>query len=360
MKLFSQRAFLPFRRFRWRLTLSYNLVTLAALFLLAWWGLVVATIYLQRANPSQTLLEVVNSRLLPALGEILPSALILVIPAVLVSAYFGYLTARWLDIRLGNLRRAVQAWQAGDFSVTVQDDVADEIGAFGQGLNGMAGEMERLLRARGDLAALEERNHLARDLHDSVKQQITAASFQLAAAGALFERDPQAARASLVEAEKLTQAAGKELNAIIFELRPVALKPGGLEQSLRDYIEGWRRQNPVEVRLMCEGQAPADPHVQQELVRFAQEALSNVARHSGASLVEVLLSSSPQEVALSVRDDGSGFEPEPQGEAGFGLRSMRERIEGAGGRFTLESSPGQGTRLTARIPLDKETHGKTN
>jgi NarL family two-component system sensor histidine kinase LiaS len=257
------------------------------------------------------------------------------------------------------LRRAVQAWQAGDFSVTVQDDVADEIGAFGQGLNNMAGQMERLLRARGDLAALEERNHLARDLHDSVKQQITAASFQLAAASALFERDPQAARASLAEAEKLTQTAGKELNGIIFELRPVALKAGGLERWLREYVDGWQRQNPVKVSLRSEGQAPADPQVQQELVRFIQEALSNVARHSQASMVEVLLNSSPQELVLSVRDDGSGFEPNPQSEAGFGLRSMRERIQQAGGSFALESSPGQGTCITARIPLDREAHGKT-
>ena len=360
MRPFTRRIFLPFRRFRWRLTLSYNLVTLAALFLLAWWGVVAGIVYLQHANPGSTLLEVVQARLLPVLGEVLPSALILVIPAVLVSAYFGYLTARWLDIRLGNLRRAVQAWQAGDFSALVQDDVADEIGAFGQGLNSMAGQLAHLLQARGDLAALEERNHLARDLHDSVKQQITAASFQLAAAGALFERDPQAARASLAEAEKLTQAAGRELNAILFELRPAALRPGGLEQSLREYIAGWQRQNPVKVSLRCEGQAQPDPQLQQELVRFVQEALSNVARHSGAGLVEVGLTSSAQELVLSIRDDGSGFAPDQQTEAGFGLRSMRERIQQAGGRLSLESSPGQGTQLTARIPLDKETHGQTD
>jgi NarL family two-component system sensor histidine kinase LiaS len=336
---------------------SYNLVTLAALFILAWWGLVAGAIYLQRTNPGQSLLEVIGSRLLPALMEILPSALILVIPAVLVSAYFGYLNARWLDIRLDNLSRAVQAWQAGDFSAVVQDDVADEIGAFGQGLNGMASEMEHLLRSRGDLAALEERNHLARDLHDSVKQQITAASFQLAAVSALFERDSQAARASLAEAEKLTQAAGKELNAIIFELGPVALKPGGLEQSLREYVAGWRRQNPVEVRLNCEGEEHPDPHMQQELVRFVQEALSNVARHSRASLVEVSLSSNAQELVLSIRDNGLGFEPGHEAEAGFGLHTMRERIQQAGGRFSLESSPGQGTNITASLPLEEETHG---
>ncbi len=359
MKPFFQRVFIPFRRFRWRLTLSYNLVTLAALFILAWWGLVVGAIYLQRANPGLTWLEVIRVHLLPVLAEILPSALILVIPAVLVSAYFGYLNARWLDNRLGSLRRAVQAWQAGNFADVVQDDVADEIGAFGQGLNSMADQMQRLLQARGDLAALEERNHLARDLHDSVKQQITAASFQLAATSALFERDPQAARASLAEAEKLVQAAGKELNAIIFELRPVALKPGGLEQSLRAYLDGWQRQNPIEVRLRCEGESHLAPQAEQELIRFAQEALSNVARHSRSSRVEVSLTGSAQELVLSIWDNGRGFAPGPEAESGFGLRTMRERIQQAGGSFSLESGPAQGTRVTARIPLSKEIYGKT-
>jgi len=359
MKLFSRRAFLPFRRFRWRLTLSYNLVTLAALFILAWWGLVAGAIYLQRANPDLTWLEVIQIHLLPALAVILPSALILVIPAVLVSAYFGYLNARWLDNRLGNLRRAVQAWQSGNFADVVQDDVADEIGAFGQGLNGMAHQLEHLLQARGDLAALEERNHLARDLHDSVKQQITAATFQLAAASALFERDPQAARASLAEAEKLAQSAGKELNAFIFELRPVALKPGGLEQSLRAYLDSWQRQNLIEVRLRSEGESHFEPQVEQELIRFVQEALSNVARHSRASRVEVSLTGSAQELALSIWDNGGGFALEPEAESGFGLTTMRERIQQAGGSFSLESGPTQGTRVTARIPIGKETYGKT-
>jgi NarL family two-component system sensor histidine kinase LiaS len=282
---------------------------------------------------------------------VLPSALVLVIPAVLVSASFGYLMARWLDIRLDNLGRAVQAWQAGDFSVKAQDDVADEIGAFGQSLNAMAGQMERLLQARGELAALEERNHLARDLHDSVKQQITAASFQLAAAAALLERDPQAAAASLAEAGKLNLAASKELNAIIFELRPVALKPGGLEQSLRAYVEGWKRQNQVEVRLVCKGTVQPGPQVEQELIRFVQEALSNVARHSQASQVEVALTAGGGQLALSIWDNGSGFESGPETENGFGLHTMRERIQQAGGSFSLESQPGQGTRVTARIPI---------
>jgi signal transduction histidine kinase len=112
------------------------------------------------------------------------------------------------------------------------------------------------------------------------------------------------------------------------------------------------------LRLSVEGTGRSSPHVQQELVRFIQEALSNVARHSDASLVEISLNSSAQELVLSIRDDGGGFEPGLQTDAGFGLRTMRERIQQAGGHFTLESSPGHGTRVTARLPLEEETHGK--
>jgi len=235
--------------------------------------------------------------------------------------------------------------------------VRDEIGSFGKSLNGMAGEMERLLQARGELASLKERNHLARDLHDSVKQQITASSFQLAAAAALLERDPQAARASLAEAEKLNQAASKELNVIIFELRPAALKPGGLEQSLRDYLDGWKRQNAAEVRFYSSGTGQASLPVQQELIRFVQEALSNVARHSQATLVEVSLTSSAADLELAIWDNGRGFEAGPEAESGFGMQTMRERIQQAGGSFTLDSRLQAGTRLIARIPLNSISLG---
>src|SRR5690606_10980908 len=112
----------------------------------------------------------------------------------------GFLAARWIDLRLANLRRAVQDWQRGDFSVKVIDQTGDEIGAFGQELNAMARDLESLLQDRTDLAALEERTQLARDLHDSVKQQITAASSQIESASALLVKDRDAALTCLLQA----------------------------------------------------------------------------------------------------------------------------------------------------------------
>jgi two-component system, NarL family, sensor histidine kinase LiaS len=229
---------------------------------------------------------------------------------------------------------------------------------FGQELNGMAGELERLLRERGDLAGLEARNRLARDLHDSVKQQITAASFQIGAAAALLEKDLPGARACLGEAETLAHQAHQELNSIIFELRPAGLKAGGLAASLREYVEGWGRQNPVAVRTRFQGEWNPGLDVQEDLLRFVQEGLSNVARHSQATQVEISLAVGERQVTLSIQDNGQGFEGSPAGEGGYGLKTMRERVEAAGGSFTFESHPGQGTLVSATIPQMRETDGK--
>ncbi len=339
-----------FRRLRWYLTLSYNLASLAAIFLLGWWGLLVAIFYLQRTHPTSTWFEIAVEQLLPALRLILPWAVILILPAMLVSAYFGWLNARWLDVRLANLRKAAQAWKRGDFSKKVQDDVEDEIGGFGQELNGMAAELERLFQVNQDLAVSEERNRMARDLHDSVKQQITAASFQIGAAKALLDSDPQAARLSLEAAENLTHEAHQELNSLIFELRPVALKSGSLESSLREYVAHWNHQNQIEARLLVQGTWNPGALVQQEVFRFVQEALSNVARHSQASLVTLSLTAGPKEIGLTIQDNGCGFELEAVKEKGYGLKTMAERIQRLGGVFYVESRPLEGTKIMARIP----------
>jgi len=347
----QNRTFGAFQKIKWRLTLSYLLVTLAAIFMLAWWGLVAGTLYLQRSSPDLSWFEVIQKQVLPALGVILPSSLILIIPASLVSVYFGFLTARWLDLRLANLRQAVQAWQQGDFSVKVSDSNGDEIHAFGQELDSMASELERLLNARADLAALEERNHLSRDLHDSVKQQITAASFQIGSANALLDQNLQAARASLTEAENLVHAAHQELNSIIFELRPAETQSGNLAQVLQNYTASWARQNAVQLHLQISGEIDGAANLTQEILRFVQEALSNISRHSRAEEVRMDVLGGETEMILIIQDNGCGFELDLMTSEGLGLRTMRERITRLGGNLQINSQPGHGTQITAAIPL---------
>jgi two-component system, NarL family, sensor histidine kinase LiaS len=288
----------------------------------------------------------------PLFTAIAVGALALAVPAAVLGMIFGFLTAWGMTRRLQRLARAAQAWSQGDFSVAVKDRSKDEIGQLSRELNDMAAQLENLMQTRGELATLEARNRFARDLHDSVKQQVFATSFQVAAARALIEEDTEAAEAHLAQADELVRQAQKELNVLIQEMRPAALEGKGLAGALRDYVRGWsqRAEIPAEVHVRGEREVPLQ--IEQALFRVAQEALANVAKHSGAQRAEVDLIYTPDTLTLRISDDGRGFEPAGDPGDGFGLQSMRERMERLGGRVSIESGPGEGTRVTCVCPLD--------
>jgi NarL family two-component system sensor histidine kinase LiaS len=254
--------------------------------------------------------------------------------------------------RLQRLARAAQAWSRGDFSVAVKDRSKDEIGQLSRELNQMAAQLEGLIQARQELATLETRNRFARDLHDSVKQQVFATSFQVAAARALIEDDSRAAEAHLAQAEELARQAQRELNVLIGELRPAALEGKGLSSALRDYVEDWSRRAEILAEVHVRGEREIPLEVEQALFRVAQEALANVAKHSGAGNVEVDLVYAPGSLTLRVDDDGRGFDPARNPDGGFGLQSMHERLEKLGGRVEIESVQGKGTTITCVCPLE--------
>lgn len=346
----------PLRQLKWRLTLTYVLVSFTAVFIASWWAIIAIALYLGRTYPDISWQEAIGALALPVVGDILPSAPLLLLPAILISAYFGFLSARWLDARLTRLRQAAAAWQQGDFSVRIQDDAADEIGRFGAELNRMADELHALLQTRQELTTLEERNRLARDLHDSVKQHLAAASLQVAAAQALLEQNPAAATASLEQAGDLTHLAQQELGAIIFELQPISLRRHGLVEALRQYVAGWSRQSSITADLdVADGIAerPLPSPVESALFRFAQEALSNAARHSQADAVRLALVGDESEIRFTIQDNGQGFDPDASPDAGRGLLNLRQRMTELGGTTAVTSAPGQGTAITARLPLIK-------
>jgi two-component system, NarL family, sensor histidine kinase LiaS len=287
----------------------------------------------------------------PLLAMIAVGTLTLIIPAAILGMIFGFLTAWGMTRRLQRLARAAQAWSRGDFSVAVKDRSKDEIGQLSQELNNMAAQLESLIQARQELATLETRNRFARDLHDSVKQQVFATSFQIAAARALIE-DTRAAEAHLTQAEELARQAQRELNVLIGELRPAALEGKGLSSALRDYVKDWSRRAEIPAEVHVRGEREIPLEVELAIFRVAQEALANVAKHSGAGSVEVDLIYAPGSMTLRVADDGRGFDPAKNPGEGFGLQSMHERLEKLGGRVEVESAPGKGTRVTCVCPLE--------
>jgi len=324
--------------------------------------------------------------------------------AAIAGSVFGYLAARSITRRLKRLSFAADRWGHGDFTALAQDTSEDELGQVARQLNRMAEQLQNLLEARQKLATLEERNRLARDLHDSVKQQIFAVSMQIGATKVLLKRDIDAAEGRLNEAEKLVHRAQQELTSLIRELRPVALEGKGLVAALRELATEWAQQTNIVANLRVEGsqeiqpqghpqgntrtgQAPPllYPHVEgaqetqtqghpqgmplpyprvegsqktqgvqtlplsveEALFRVAQEALANVARHSKATLVQMILTTTDEKVTLSIVDNGQGFDTTRQGYLGVGLLSMQERMKALGGDVQVESTPGKGTRVVA-------------
>jgi NarL family two-component system sensor histidine kinase LiaS len=269
--------------------------------------------------------------------------------AVLVGLFFGFLTARGLTRRLGRMAATATAWGRGDFSSAIRDASPDEIGELAGELNRMSEQLQELIRTRQQLAGMEERNRLARDLHDSVKQQVFAISMNLGTVDTLWERDPDQARRKLESAKQLAQQAQKELAMLIQTLRPVQMQGKGLAQALAEFLRDWEKHSGIRAELQtAEGISPAGEK-EQALFRVAQEALSNAARHSGARNVRITLTAEGGSAVLTVSDDGHGFDPS-EATGGFGLKSMRERMQALGGTLEI-SSGGDGTRLAARMPL---------
>ncbi|HEX4208004.1 MAG TPA: sensor histidine kinase [Ktedonobacteraceae bacterium] len=214
-------------------------------------------------------------------------------------------------------------------------------------LNSMADQVRNLLQARQKLATLEERNRLARDLHDSVKQQVFAVSMQIGATRFLLRRDADAAETRLLEAEKLVHQAQQELTLLIRELRPVALEGKGLATALREMATQWTQQTTIVANVRIEDMQTLLLTVEEALFRVAQESLSNVARHSKATLVQIALTTNEETVTLSVTDNGQGFSPTERSCLGVGLLSMQERMRALGGDTQVVSAPGKGTRIIA-------------
>jgi NarL family two-component system sensor histidine kinase LiaS len=214
----------------------------------------------------------------------------------------------------------------------------------------MASQLKDLLKRRQEMAVSEERNRLARDLHDSAKQQALAASFQMGTALTLFERDAQTAKSHLVEADRLVDSVRKELTDLIHELRPQAMNGKDLAETLKDYAIEWAHQSGIEVNLEVQEPSGLSLEVKQALFRILQESLANIARHSSAEFVDVVLRVD-EVIQLVVKDDGQGFDTQVE-HAGMGLQSMRERAESLAGSFKIDSIPGEGTCVSVTFPIN--------
>lgn len=214
-------------------------------------------------------------------------------------------------------------------------------------------ENARLYEQAAQLAALQERQKLARELHDSVSQALYSIALGARTARTQLDRDPAKVAEPLDYVLSLTQAALAEMRALIFELRPESLEQNGLVVVLDRQAESLRVRHRVEVSTQL-GEEPASSlEVKQAVYRIAQEALHNVVKHARATHVDVLLDCAENHLRLEVRDNGAGFVAAGDLPGHLGLRSMRERAAQLGGTLTVHTAPGEGTRVVAEVPLKK-------
>ncbi len=214
-------------------------------------------------------------------------------------------------------------------------------------------ENARLYEQTREYAVIEERNRLARDLHDSVTQSLFSVTLLSQAALSLWERDPTKARDRLERASELARGALAEMRALIFELRPMALQEEGFVSALKKHVAALRSRESLDVSLNVEGpERRVSPDVEEAAFRIVQESLNNVIKHARATRVTVTASFEDTALRIWTEDDGVGFNPAGRPKLRtMGMTSMRERAEAVGGRIHVDSAPGRGTRVLAELPV---------
>lgn len=265
------------------------------------------------------------------------------LPGVLL----GVLMTRWLSHRLGRLAGLTEAWADGDFSARSTDVSRDELGEHARALNRLADQLQAQVQTGRELAALQERQRLARELHDSIKQQVFATGLQLHAARQWLGRQPERAEALLAEAATQNQAVHRDLADLLTRLKPAqAERCPDLAQALTERLAPWRGLLELSLDLPPGLALPAAQA--RELASLVNEAVANALRHGRARRVHLGWSLEAGWAELRIADEGRGFDP-ARHTPGQGLGNMHERARALPeGSLSLDTAPGEGCRLCLR------------
>ncbi len=200
-----------------------------------------------------------------------------------------------------------------------------------------------------DRAILQERNRIAREIHDSVGHNLTAQSIQLENAQLWLQTAPEKAEHHLQKAQKLGRNTLQEVRQSVATLRSHPLKGQSLEEALLKLIQEFEQTTHIQLNSKIQLRPFLTTDVEITLYRVIQEALTNISKHSQATRVDLYLTESSLEILLKIEDNGLGFYPE-ENTTGFGLEGMRERVTAIGGLFCLDSQPENGCKITVKIP----------
>jgi nitrate/nitrite-specific signal transduction histidine kinase len=244
------------------------------------------------------------------------------------------------------------------FSTTARQFTAEDKAlmiSFGDQI-GIAAENALLYRQAEEVAVIEERQRLARELHDAVTQSVYSATL-LAATGqrAASAGDWQQVKNFLRRLQTITNQALKELRLLVFEMRPAALQNAGLVEALQHRLDAVEQRAGIRAQLFVENDFDLSEEQETALYRIAIEALNNALKHANATNVSLRLTRQNETVVLVIHDDGQGFDSSTIAEqSGVGMESMRERARRFGGQVLIESEPGEGTIVTIRLGMTSQ------
>jgi signal transduction histidine kinase/HAMP domain-containing protein len=217
-------------------------------------------------------------------------------------------------------------------------------------------ENARLYQETRSLAVTEERNRMAREIHDTLAQGFTGIILQLEATEQALGETSEDVQKHLNQARSLARKSLAEARRSVWNLSPQALEQLRLDEAIKHEVERFKQDNGIQAIYTQYGERrDIPPEMGTALFRICQESLANIAKHAQATQAEVTLNFEGSEIDLTVKDNGIGFAPEPNGKisksGGFGLISMRERAVGQSGKFEIQSEKGEGTMIRVSIPL---------
>jgi len=280
---------------------------------------------------------------------------------IFISIWLSY---RYLNRPLRQLLRGVRAVTSGDMNVTVPVTSQDELGELAESFNQMTGELNsrsqqlsqtsnelKIKEAQLKVATLEERQRLARELHDSVSQALYGIALGARTARTQLERDPAKVAEPLDYVLSLAEAGLAEMRALIFELRPESLQNEGLLGALTKVSDAVRTRHKLDIVTSFCSEPDISLDAKEMLYRITQEAIYNVIKHASATRIEITLMMKDGKLILEVRDNGKGFDPQGSFPGHLGLQSMRERVANCNGELLIISQPGQGTTVKVELAL---------
>jgi two-component system, NarL family, sensor histidine kinase LiaS len=292
-------------------------------------------------------------------GRLASSVLVSLLIAAPIGGLFGLITTRGLVRRLHSLALATTRFADGDYVQRVPVARADEVGQLEQQFNRMAEQLVASIAQQQALAEqnarIQERARISRELHDAISQNLFSLRTLIDGLQAAIQAGAGAAdlQPHVAVLEQTTNTMTHEMRALLLEMRPPQLEGLQLAEALQSLADAYTSRLGIAVTTSI---VPVvlSATTEQTLLRIAQEALSNAARHANATLMTLSLASQERAVCLTITDNGQGMSPGESGKShGLGLRLMQERVQELRGSFLLDTALGQGTRVQICVPQEE-------